>query len=268
MSDFENTDQSTEESFAVDDNTTEEETPNVNPAWQEVLDKVPEEFHTVLTPKFSEWDNNFQKVQQKYAPFKDFVENNIPVETIQQSLQIRDLLENNPRGVYDFLQNQYNYGVQEAEKPGPKEEEEFDYDASSDIAEHPKFKEMSQQIQNFQQMFENQQKQETEHRVQREIETEFTNIANKYSGGKLDDEAKSDIARLAMGAGDNDLSKAAADYFTRFRPPARASDSAPPVIRGNGRTTKGVTLEDIAKMDSEDRVQHMAAYMKATMEAN
>lgn len=263
---FEDTDQSTEESFAVED-TVEE--PKVNPAWEEMLGKVPEEFHTVLTPTLSEWDKNFQKVQQEYAPFKDFVENNIPVETIQQSLQIRDLLENNPRGVYDFLQSQYNYGAQEAEKPGPPEEEEYNYDEASDVSSHPKFRELSQQVEGFQQYFQQQQQKEIEQNVQREIESEYQKIAETYAGGKLDEQTKIDIARLAMGAGDNNLQNAAKDYFTRFRTPARASDSAPPVMRGTSRVPKGMTPEDIAQIsDPDKRIAAIASMMQATIESD
>ena len=269
MEDFENTEQSTEESFAVD-SSTEAEAPNVNPAWEDMLSKVPEEFHPALTPTLSDWDKNFQKVQQEYAPYKEFIENSIPVEAIQQSMQIRDLLENNPRGVYDFLQSQYNYGVPEAPVvPGPKEDE-YSYDEDSqDISSHPEFQKLSQQVEGFQRMFEDARQQEMESQVQQEIEKDFNSIAEKYSGGKLDEQAKYDIARLAMGAGDNNLQKAADDYFTRFRAPARASDSAPPVIRGNSRVPQGMTPEDIAKItDPDKRVAAIAAMMQATIESN
>lgn len=266
---IENTDQSTQESFGVDGGDNEQDnTPAINPAWKEALDQIPEEFHPALTPKLSNWDKNFQEVQQRYAPYKEFVENQIPVETIQQSMQIRDLLESNPRGVFDFLQKTYNFG-NEAAPTGPKgnEEEEYNFDEDEiDLEKHPKFQAMAEKLNHFESFMEAQREQETAQQVQISIENDFKAIAQKYAGGNLDDQSKADIARLAMGAGDHDLHKAAEDYFTRFKSAPR--NPAPPVLRGNGRVPAGITLDDVAAMDSEQRIAHVAAMMKATLEAN
>lgn len=277
MDDFENTDQSTAESLGTEsegytfttDDSSESDSPKINPAWEETLSKIPEEFHPALTPTFSEWDKNFQKVQQDFSPYKEFADNQIAPDRIQQAMQIADLLENNPRGVYDFLNTTYNYSGQAVEPDRASEDDDtFNYDENQDLEKHPKFQEMNQKIQNFENFFSKQQEEQTAARVQQEIEKDFNSIAEKYSGGNLDEQTKIDIARLAMGAGDNDLQKAADDYFTRFRTPARASDSAPPVIRGNGRTSKGISLQDVANMDSEERVKHVAAMMQSIVESN
>lgn len=265
---IEDVDQSTQESFSVEDNSPEE--PKINPAWQETLDKIPEEFHPALTPTFSEWDKNFQDVQQKYAPYKDFVEHNIPVERIQQAMQIADLFESNPRGVYDFLNTTYNFGGQVAEKPGPNEDDadSYNFDENGDIEKHPKFQEMAQKLEGFESWIAQNQQKEAEQRVQQEIQSNFSQISQKYLGGKeVDQQTQMDIARLAMGAGDNDLIKAADDYFTRFRSQPRVSDSAPPMLKGAGRVpNNSVSLEDIAGMNSEDRVKHVAALMRGIVE--
>lgn len=265
---IEDVDQSTQESFSVEDNSPEE--PKINPAWQETLDKIPEEFHPALTPTFSEWDKNFQDVQQKYAPYKDIVEHNIPMERIQQAMQIADLFESNPRGVYDFLNNTYNFGGQVAEKPGQNEEDVYNFDENEiDIEKHPKFQEMAQKLSGFESWIQQNQQREAEQRVQQEIQSNFSDISRTYLGGKpVDEQTQMDIARLAMGAGDNDLMKAAQDYFTRFRTPQRASDSAPPMLKGAGRVpNSSVSLDDIAAMNPDDRVKHVAALMKGIVEA-
>ena len=260
--DIENTELSTAESFAPEVSN-EPEAPKINPAWEEALSQIPEEFHPALTPKLNEWDQNFQKVQQTYAPYKELVDAEIPFEQVQRALQINDLINSNPRGVYDFLQTQYNYGASSV--TGPQEnnaEDEFVYDADeNDISKHPLVQELSQKVSSFENYFQTQQQRELENRVQQEIEGTFNQISGKY--GELDTQTKQDIARLAMGAGDNDLSKAADDYFTRFRQPARASDTAPPVLRGNGRVASGIQLSDLANMDSDERVKHLAAMMEA-----
>lgn len=74
-----------------------------NPAWGEILDKTPSALHPMMTPVFEKWDKNFQDVQTKYAPYKEFVEQGVTPETIQQSLQITRLLNENPRAVYDQM---------------------------------------------------------------------------------------------------------------------------------------------------------------------
>ena len=55
-----------------------------NPAWGEILDKTPSQLHPMMIPVFQKWDKNFQDVQSRYAPYKDYVDNNVSPDDIGQ----------------------------------------------------------------------------------------------------------------------------------------------------------------------------------------
>jgi len=84
-----------------------------HPAWQEILDVLPEEFHSIVTPKLKGWDDGvqtkFQSLQQQYEPYKPFIEQDVDAEIIQQSLQLAAAIEQDPERVYKALAEAYGY---------------------------------------------------------------------------------------------------------------------------------------------------------------
>src|SRR5438034_10314182 len=87
-----------------------------NPAWNDALSSVPEEFHPHLKGEFSKWDKYTQQVQQSFAPFKEFAELGVGSEDIDQALQLAHLFQTNPRGVFDFLTTTYNFTNAQAQQ--------------------------------------------------------------------------------------------------------------------------------------------------------
>lgn len=124
----------------------------INPSWQPMLDKIPAGLHEMITPHLREWDGNFQKAQSKYAPYKDILDSGIPAEKLGTALQVFDILDKNPRILYDKMVETFGqeWGVgqpqQEAAKgqdPGNNATSEFNLDdPSTDISQHPKFQEL------------------------------------------------------------------------------------------------------------------------------
>jgi hypothetical protein len=91
----------------------------INPAWNDVLSAVPEDVHSQITPHLRNWDQNFQRVQSDFAPYKEFKEANISPDQIRMGMGIMQALEQNPKQVYELLQQQFNFG----EEPGQGETE-------------------------------------------------------------------------------------------------------------------------------------------------
>lgn len=73
---------------------------NGHPAWDEILNVVPDEFHEMLKPTLKKWDDGvqekFQQIHQQYDPYKPLVENNIPLDEVQQALYLAHQLNTNP----------------------------------------------------------------------------------------------------------------------------------------------------------------------------
>jgi hypothetical protein len=79
----------------------------VNPAWEKALSVIPQDLHSQVIPTFREWDQNFQKVQQGYAPYKQFADSGMKPEQLQQAVQLMQALEQNPEGVYKLLHQEF-----------------------------------------------------------------------------------------------------------------------------------------------------------------
>lgn len=97
----------------------DENTPGPNPAWNDVLSVIPEQFHSVVTPHFQQWDQSAQQrietVNQQlsqYDPYKPFVENGISADVLGQGVQFLEQLNQNPKAVYEALAEAYGFGAQ------------------------------------------------------------------------------------------------------------------------------------------------------------
>jgi hypothetical protein len=109
---------------------TGEGSPGLNPAWSEVLDLLPEQFHSVVTPTFKKWDDSAnQRVESvnaqlaQFEAYKPYVEHGITSEELEQGIRLLYEINNNPRNVYSALQSAYNFG-QQPEGQETEEEEE------------------------------------------------------------------------------------------------------------------------------------------------
>jgi hypothetical protein len=116
--------------------------PGPNPAWNDVLSILPEQFHPVVTPKFQEWDNaantrieSLNSTLKEYEAYKPFVEHGISADELEQGVRLLFEINNNPQGVYEALANAYNLG-QSANPPvaagtANNEEPETPFDAAN-----------------------------------------------------------------------------------------------------------------------------------------
>lgn len=83
----------------------------INPSWNSVLEKIPQDLHSQVLPQLREWDQNFQKVQQEYSPYQEFAKNNVTPDQIRQAMTVSQALETNPQGVYDVLRQHFGDDV-------------------------------------------------------------------------------------------------------------------------------------------------------------
>lgn len=109
---------------------TGDNSPGHNPAWDEVLSLLPEQFHSVVTPAFQKWDQSAQsRIEaanaelKQFEAYKPYVEHGINSDELEQGLRLLYEINNNPQNVYQALQNSYNFG-QQSETPETPEGEE------------------------------------------------------------------------------------------------------------------------------------------------
>lgn len=242
--------------------------PKDNPAWNDDLSVVPEEFHPHLKGVFLKKDQYTQEVQQKFAPFKEFAEQGVKPEDIQQALQFAHFLNTNPRGVFDFLDKQYNYSNANQSQGAPAEQqEEVDLNdplANIDISKNPQFKQIAEQQQIIQQAFESQQRAQQEAAMDKQVQSEIAAIQTSYPTLDPREVITRALGKQAAGiTKEVDLEASAKELSEMFKTvntaPSRGS-SAPPVL---GRSSLPSTQKTPAQMSREERTAYIAEQMAA-----
>lgn len=249
-----------------------------NPAWNDILSPVPQEFHGHLKEHLSKKDKYTQEVQQTYAPYKEFVESGVTKDDIEQSIQLAHLFQTNPRGVFDFLNTQYNYiptqaqaqqtPVQGQNSQGQTQNDEFDISGNEpefDITKNPQFQQVAAQAQLANQLATQMQQQQIEQQVNQQIQTEVAGIQQAYAHIPIQEVIKRAVANASISGGREDLQAAAKelDSMGWFK---KAGTPAPPNLSGGGNRALPSSKVDPSTMSPEDRKAHVAALLKAANE--
>lgn len=246
----------------------------INPAWQSVLDKLPAEFHPQVLPTFKEWDGNFAKVQSEYAPYKPLIENKVPYEAIENSMQLARFMNADPRAVWDELGKRYGFNSTEQ---GQQQFEEEDQDGEepdpTDLSKNPQFAQLQQAYTQLQSQLQQQLQIQEETRAMREVETEWNTLETKL-GTKLNDDVRTEIVRRAVyigdqrGDGNYSIEEGYQDYaaFVNKVRNQRASNGAPPVLSGNGG--QPVPKKNLGNMSDEERRDYIASFAERLANEN
>jgi hypothetical protein len=253
--------------------TTESGQTNGNPAWDSLLSAVPQEFHNHLKQGFGDWDkgvqNRFQKVQQEYAPLKqyeEFAKLNVAPDTINEAMQFQHALRTNPQAVYEWMQEQYKFGQQTSQGQEDNSAEEYELSEGDAFFNDPRYKELKAQADFAANSIKQFNQQAVNNKVNEQVQTETAQVQERFPG--LDISA---VATYALGMSKNDNSMPdlikAAEAMSQFVPNAvpaveRVSDSAPPVISGNRGLPSNTTK--FGDMTPDERSKFVADYMKAT----
>lgn len=171
-----------------------------HPAWQEILNVLPESLHGVVRPTLQDWDRGVQdklaSVRSEYEPFKDFIEQEVDAETLRQGLWLIDQLQTDPAKVAKEiieawnLQEQFNASQQPQSQVTQNNEtpvglDEDDPFSEFDITKHPDFIAMKQVVDGLQSETEAQKKAREEAEGLKAIEDQLSNLRNSY--GEFDE---------------------------------------------------------------------------------
>lgn len=255
-----------------------------NPAWNPLFEVLPSEFqkHPKVVETLKGWDQNFAKVQSEYAPYKPLIENQISMEDIQNSIQLTQLLSSDPRYVYDELARRYGFATEQGQQQVDDQEEENGDEEQPNLLElenNPQLKAMQEQLNQFQQIFAQQEQAKEEQRIQEEAKISVQNEWNDLyksigvpEGQHLPPNVRQEIAQRAVAIGDttgNYSLKAGYDQYAQlvnYVRNSRANNTAPAVMPGNGAMPS--TKKNLGQMSEDERVDHIAAMAKALAEGN
>jgi hypothetical protein len=258
-----------------------------NPAWNPFREKLPASLFNEVRPELDKWDKNYQQVQQQFAPYKSFAEQGVPPETIQKAMQLAQVLNANPRAVWEELNSRYNFGAelsgqgqQEQQKVDEDGPDEYDPDAPFDLAnvdltKNPQFKAWQEQTARQEEYLQNQRNAEIQRETQAELDSQWSEV-KRLNGRDLNQQEQLEVIRRANwiadmkdqqtgkpGYHEPDLREGYRDYaqFVQQVRGTRANNTAPDVLGGTGGVPappKGIT----ADMSDDERTDYIVARLR------
>lgn len=230
-----------------------------NPAWNDLLGVIPAELHNQVTPHLQKWDQNFDKVQSQYAPYKDFAESQVPAENISYALNVMQEIEKNPMGIIEALTS---YAKENSlwQDPSVAEEDPEGQgqvgDELPDITQHPKFMEMQQLVETIGQQLLQERQTKQEQAEDAQIEDELGTLEEEF--GEFDRNWVLQRAVMAADAGENVESlKPFVEQYRQFEQGIieKSKRPAPRLMPSGGQAPQNTV--DVTKMSPAERRQYI-----------
>lgn len=270
------------EPIVNDGNTNDQGTPAVNqghPAWQEILDVIPDSFHSLITPTLEKWDKGVQeKIQgmhKKYDPYEKLIEAEIPFEAVEEGLAFLQALDENPSDLASYLIEQFKLDfveksmLEELQKqqqqgiPNPNGADPDD-DPLIDLTLDPRFKALEETVNKLANTLTEKEKTDLEREQEAKFESYMDGLHTKH--GEFDD-----IYVTALITSGMDGEKAVKQYFDTINQAAakiaansgNENNQEPPVVMGgNGVSGSGTgqTPIELGKIGNSD-INKMVAEM-------
>lgn len=216
-----------------------------NPAWKPFLDVVPTPFHKQVEPVLREWDTNFQnklnQVQSQYAPYKQFLDQQVSPDQLTQGMRLMQMIAENPRAFYDRMTEHYagewglnsGQGTDEDENAFDLDDQEQTYGQLSP-QQQQEIEQLRQQQTTIAQYLAQELEQKEQAKFNEQVDQEFKQVAEKY--GELTQAHVDAIVSMAI---QNQMTAVeAADKLFSFTPAPKAqqqqANSIPRVVAPNG----------------------------------
>lgn len=238
---------------------TGDNSPGHNPAWDEVLSLLPEQFHSVVTPTFRKWDDSAnQRIESvnsqlsQFEAYKPYVEHGVNSDELEQGLRLLYEINNNPQNVYEALQNAYKFGAQPEVTPSEPD------DSDSQFANLPP--EILEQLQNHDGMLQavsqiilNDAQAKQDAAADNALDKEFADL--KQAHGEYDEDYV--LAKMQLGMSGEDAVKSYQALVQRITP----QPFAPSLLGssgGNGIPSGAIDPTKLSGKETRNLVAQMA----------
>lgn len=239
-----------------------------HPGWDELLGVIPAQLHTQVLPHLQKWDHGvqsrFQQVHSQYEPYKQFIDNKVDVEDLQQGYGILQALKEDPESVYRALQDAYKFGTPDPGVNGGQGEAGGAELEDTSIPPHiaQELDALRTQVQQMAQILVTKGEQDAEAEEYAKLESELA--AAKKEHGEFDERFV--LALMQNGA---TLPEAVSEY-SKFVDGVRAQHNRPAVPRiispGSAIPQSGGI--DPTKLNPRETRDLMAKYLAADQAAN
>lgn len=215
----------------------------LNPAWGELLDKLPSSLHEMITPHLTQWDTNFQtelnKVHSQYEGYKPFLDNQVTPEQLHYAMQVVQAIEQRPMDVYKGIEAyaRENNLWQEAAAPvvSGQQGQAENTEIPDELLQHPEFIKMQQVVSQLTEIFQSQQQSVQQEQADKQLADELSSL--KSDLGEFDEQWVVTKALQAAHQGQNVTSlKPFVEAYQAFEKEliAKAQRPAPKVMSTGG----------------------------------
>jgi hypothetical protein len=235
----------------------------LNPAWNNLLGKLPAGLHGLITPELKQWDQNYnngiQKVHSQYAPWKPFIDQQVAPEDVNNSLLIYNALNENPQALIQQLIDYYKYEIPQQSGQGQVDpQQEIEEEIPYDITQHPEFQRMAQLVELLGQNTLTQHEQILQQQADEQVEQEFA--AAREQHGDFDEAWVAQFMYLRQPEDRKDIN-AAIEAYRQFEQGIIARHQNPgakaPVMMGGGGGLPSQQIP-ISQLDSAGRKKLIA----------
>lgn len=244
-----------------------------NPAWDELLNTIPEDYQESVKPILQKWDQGVQekinKVQEEYEPWKEFADADVDPEVAKFGLDFLQAVNDDPQRMVDLLMDHYGITKQQATQQVQQAQQEISDQqgkqgqqgqqgggqSGPDLSHYDKkFNDLEQQNRIIAQSLVDERESKAQQEADVELDNELNALQeqNSHRGG-FDERIVLAFMQTGMEAQD-----AVEEYFTWAQEQAQKSAAKPMVMGGGGslpNNSKSVT--ELSEKDTRGLVVDM-----------
>jgi hypothetical protein len=238
----------------------------VHPAYEKLLQEIPEAWHSKITPHLQEQDRYFQQQLEKFSPFKDYVDQ---ADLVSSGLNLAKAIESNPVEVFNSLKDYLvESGMLEAEAK-QQAADIMEQEAEDEDGEIPaSLKKKLDELENFkttqeQRAYELELEKATEQATQ-EIDREMTALKGQFTITEAHEMAIYNLMNAALGAGNEitvaEAAKQLQQMVGNFTPVGGSTSTPAPMVVGSSGGA-GVPAPDLSVPKDDKGKREMLAQM-------
>lgn len=265
------------------DNTEGQAPDSGHPAWQDILDAIPESLHPLVTPKLQEWDrgvnDKLSQVRSQYDPYKTFVDNKIDPTLLQQAIGLVNAIENDPASVAKDLIDEFGLDYVEkavaSQQQQPDQSDPDDFFGEVDITKHPAFVQVQQALEQVTNKITAEEETKQQEKARKDFEQSLEGLKkDPVTGQDREFDPLFVTALMSQGASGEEAVK---QYQTivnqaaaKIAPASQQQDPPAPVVMGGAGTTGSGLPDGAIKMGDLKRndVNQMVAEIIAKAQAS
>lgn len=243
---------------------------NDNPAWAPYLEKFPEPVRGIARETFSEWDKGVQRrfgeIHDQYRDFKQFADQGVKPEDLQNAWGLASILQNDPQGFAQMLAQHLGMTIQQAEAATEQLQQEDSSQGELDPRIQKLQKDQQELMDYIRHQEESAQQAQMAQQQEQQLTAEMSDLEKKYGiNGKMDDFIKNKVLEEALRLSmltDKPVTMEQAylsleQFVSQVRTAPRPGDSAPRVMSSGGM--QPVTLPvDPGKMSGKQTREYAA----------